>query len=128
MDSELRPVRPAILHCDARSAQQVAHMERVLGADLIQRVVLNPIYTGFLLPSLLWVREVEPHNYRRTRYAILPKDYLKLKLSDRITSDYSDASATLAFDIKQGSWSREILQLWMYQRRSCRSVTPPPNP
>jgi len=110
LDSELRPVRPAILHCDARSAQQVAHMERVLGADLIQRVVLNPIYTGFLLPSLLWVREVEPHNYRRTRYAILPKDYLKLKLSDRITSDYSDASATLAFDIKQGSWSREILQ------------------
>ena len=95
-------------------------MERVLGADLIQRVVLNPIYTGFLLPSLLWVREVEPHNYRRTRYAILPKDYLKLKLSDRITSDYSDASATLAFDIKQGSWSREILQRLDVPEEICR--------
>jgi len=102
-------VRPAILHCDARSAQQVAEMKAALGEDLIRSVVLNPIYTGFLLPSLLWVRDREPHNYQRTRHAFLPKDYLKFKLSGRLTSDYSDASATLAFDIKRGTWSQEIL-------------------
>ena len=109
LDSELQPVRPAILHCDARSAQQVAEMKAALGEDLIRSVVLNPIYTGFLLPSLLWVRDREPHNYQRTRHAFLPKDYLKFKLSGRLTSDYSDATAALAFDIKRGTWSQEIL-------------------
>ena len=109
LDRNFRPVRPAILHCDARSGKQVLEMKRRLGADGIQTLVMNPIYTGFLLPSLLWVRENEPAHYDKIRYVCLPKDYLKLKMTGELSSDFSDASATLAFDIKENNWSSQIL-------------------
>lgn len=109
LDREMRPIRPAILHCDARTTEQVARIRRTLGVDFIRSVVLNPIYTGFLLPSLMWVRDNEIQNYHRIRHVVLPKDYLKMMFTGRITSDYSDASATLAFDVKRVSWSEDIL-------------------
>ena len=74
LNRNFRPVRPAILHCDARSGKQVLEMKRRLGSDGIQSLVMNPIYTGFLLPSLLWVRENEPAHYDKIRYVCLPKD------------------------------------------------------
>lgn len=110
LDENYRPIRPAILHCDARSGEQVEWMKKALGEEKVRRWVMNPVYTGFLLPSLLWVRQHEPENYRRVRHVCLPKDYLKLRLSGELSSDYSDASATLAFDIVNGRWSREILE------------------
>ena len=109
LDDRCEVIRPAILHCDARSSKQVQFMKEALGEDGVKELVMNPIYSGFLLPSLLWVRENEPENYQRVRHALLPKDYIKFKLTGEITSDYSDASATLAFDIKNGRWSKEIL-------------------
>lgn len=109
LDEKYEVIRPAILHCDARSSDQVRMMKETLGEDGVRALVMNPIYSGFLLPSLLWVRENEPENYHRVRHAILPKDYIKFKLTGEISSDYSDASATLAFDIKNGRWSKEIL-------------------
>ena len=109
LDRDLLPVRPAILHCDARSGKQVQAMRALLGQDGIRSLVQNPIYTGFLLPSLLWVRENEPGNFEKIQYVCLPKDYLKLKLSGELSSDFSDSSATLAYDIKQYAWSEPIL-------------------
>ena len=111
LDKDLRPVRPAILHCDARSGKQVQHMRQLLGPQGIQTLVMNPVYTGFLLPSLLWVRENEPELFEKIRYVCLPKDYLKLRLTGEISSDDSDASATLAYDISQNKWSKPILDL-----------------
>ena len=70
---------------------------------------MNPIFTGFLMVSLLWVRKNEPENYARIRKVCLPKDYLRYKLTRIVSSDYSDASATLAFDIPNRSWSSAIL-------------------
>ena len=110
LDSEYRPVRPAILHCDARSGKQVEDLRRMLGTDGIRSLMMNPVYTGFLLPSLLWVRENEPENFEKIRHVCLPKDYLKMKMTGELSSDYSDASATLAFDIKNDTWSEEILR------------------
>lgn len=112
LDKNKEVVRPAILHCDARSSKQVTYMKEKLGTEQVKDLVMNPIYSGFLLPSLLWVRDNEPENYERVRYVCLPKDYIKFKMTGEITSDYSDASATLAFDIKNGKWSKEILEIF----------------
>jgi xylulokinase len=110
LDSEYRVVRPAILHCDARSDEQVEELRGIFGEAGVQKLIMNPVYTGFLLPSLLWVRRNEPENYEKIRYVCLPKDYLKFRMTGELSSDYSDASATLAFDIKNGAWSDTILK------------------
>jgi xylulokinase len=110
LDSEYRVVRPAILHCDARSGKQVEDLRRMLGTDGIRSLMMNPVYTGFLLPSLLWVRDNEPENFEKVRHVCLPKDYLKMKMTGELSSDFSDASATLAFDIPNLAWSDEILR------------------
>ena len=109
LDKDYKSVRPAILHCDARSAEQVEALREIFGQQGIRELMMNAVYTGFLLPSLLWVRENEPQNFKRIRYVCLPKDYLKLKMTGEISTDYSDASATLAFDIKNLCWSDRIL-------------------
>jgi len=110
LDKDCKVVRPAILHCDTRSEKQVAELKDVFTAAGIQTLMMNPVYTGFLLPSLLWMKENEPRSFERIRYVCLPKDYLKLRMTGELSSDYSDASATLAFDIKNMRWSEEILK------------------
>ena len=112
LDENRKVIRPAILHCDARSSAQVQEIKNKLGPERNRDLMMNPVYSGFLLVSLTWVRENEPENYKRIRYAFLPKDYLKFRLTGEITSDYSDASATLAFDIRKAVWSEEILNLF----------------
>jgi len=71
---------------------------------------MNPVYTGFLLPPLLWVRDNESENYQKCKYVCLPKDYLRRKLIGNVASDYSDASAMLTFDIKN-NMQRTLLLL-----------------
>lgn len=109
LDERGKSIRPAILHCDARSGKQVEQIKQLFGMDNIRQLMMNPVYTGFLLPSLLWIRENEPERFERIRHVFLPKDYLTYKLTGMIATDYSDASATLAFDMKKMGWSEEIL-------------------
>lgn len=108
LDAHYNPIRPAILHCDTRSAKQVEYVKEKLGKDKIIQLLMNPIYTGFMLPTLLWVKEQEPEHFEKIQYVMLPKDYLKFKLTGEVSSDYSDASATLLFDIQNLTWSEEI--------------------
>ena len=110
LDSSKNAIRPAILHNDARSSAQVRMLKDLFGEDGVQQLMMNPVYTGFLLPSLLWVRENERENYERVSSVCLPKDYLKLRLTGDVSSDISDASATLAYDIRNNCWSKEILE------------------
>jgi xylulokinase len=109
LDKDRRVIRPVILHCDARSDTQVRQIRDVVAEKKLQASHYNPIYTGFLLSSLVWMKEKEPENYRRIRHGLLPKDFLKLKLCGEITTDYSDASGTLAFDVAQVRWSEQTL-------------------
>lgn len=109
LDRDGHAVRPAILHCDARSGEQIREIKSLFGEEKIRELMMNAVYTGFLLPSLVWVREKEPQCYEKIRHVCLPKDYLKFRFTGEISSDYSDASATLAFDVQKGCWSREIL-------------------
>ena len=109
LDKEKRVIRPAILHCDARSSEQVSKINTLFQKRNIGDARFNPIYTGFLLTSLQWIKDNEPENYEKIRYVFLPKDYLKMRLCGEICSDYSDASATLAFNIEKGNWSQDII-------------------
>ncbi len=110
IDREGKCIRPAILHCDARSATQVEEINKTFGIDRIRELMMNPVYSGFLLVSLLWIRENEPQNYERIHRVLSPKDYLKYRLTGICASEPSDASATLAYDIRKGTWSEEILE------------------
>lgn len=109
LDKDRRVIRPVILHCDARSDKQVRRIKEVAAEKKLRASHYNPINTGFLLSSLLWMRDNEPEQYRRIRHVLLPKDFLKMKLCGEITTDYSDASGTLAFDVAQVRWSGETL-------------------
>ncbi len=109
LDASHQVIRPAILHCDGRSVEQVESIKSKLGRDFIAEQILNPVYTGFLLPSLLWIRDREPSHYEKIRYCLLPKDYLRFRLTGEVRSDYSDASATLAYDIRNNCWSDAVL-------------------
>lgn len=109
LDKNREVIRPAILHCDTRSGVQVKKINALFEEKDLRHTQFNPVYTGFLLTSLLWVRDNEAENYDRLRYVFLPKDYLKMKLCGEITSDFSDASGTLAFDIERECWSKGVL-------------------
>lgn len=109
LDEHGNVVRPAILHCDARSSAEIDEIRAAFSESERSEFFMNPIFTGFLMVSLLWVRKNEPENYARIRKVCLPKDYLRYKLTGIVSSDYSDASATLAFDIPNRSWSSAIL-------------------
>jgi xylulokinase len=109
LDKNRQEIRPAILHCDTRSGEQVQKINALFDGRKIPDSRFNPVYTGFLLTSLLWIQEKEPANFEKIRHVVLPKDYLRMRLCGEITSDYSDASATLAFDIEEVRWSTEIL-------------------
>ncbi|GMO38454.1 MAG: xylulokinase [Termitinemataceae bacterium] len=110
MDEHYAVLRPVILHCDTRSSGQVSSLKTLFAEKHITAARFNPVYTGFLLPSLLWVRENEPGTYKKVRHVCLPKDYLKWRLCGVLNTDYSDASGTLLFDVENWCWSGEILE------------------
>ncbi len=109
LDENFEVIRPSILHCDARSAEQVSYVREKFGQAKVAELMMNPVYSGFLLISLLWLRDHEPENYKKVAHVCLPKDYIKYRLTGVLSCDYSDASATLAFDVKNVTWSEKIL-------------------
>jgi xylulokinase len=109
LDADMRVIRPAILHCDARSSAQVREIKAVLAAKGLDSLLYNAVYTGFMLTSLVWLRENEPEHFARTRHVCLPKDYLKWKLCGVLQTDYSDAAGTGVFDVKDLRWQTEFL-------------------
>lgn len=109
LDAQFKPLRPVILHCDTRSQAEVKELLNTFGLQQIRELMMNAPYTGFLLPSLLWMKKHEPELFEKVRHVCLPKDYLKLRMSGSLSTDYSDASGTLAFDIQNLCWSKKIL-------------------
>ena len=109
LDKNYQVIRPAILHCDARSGEQVEQVKGLFSLTEQQRLFRNPVYPGFMLTSLLWMRENEPENFERIAHVCSPKDYIRYLLTGIFSSEYSDASATLLFDIEKNCWSDEII-------------------
>ena len=109
-------LRPALLWCDQRTEKQCREITAAIGAEKLLALVSNPAVTGFTLPKLLWVRENEPEIWARVRSILLPKDYVRLRLSGDKASDVADASGTLLFDVANRRWSNEMLEAFGVDR------------
>ena len=108
LDERDRSIRPAILWCDQRTGAQRQAIERQIGlAEVIARTA-NPPLEGFTAPKLLWVREHEPESYARIRRVLLPKDFIRLRLTDEVATDVADASGTALFDVANRAWSEAM--------------------
>jgi xylulokinase len=104
-------VRPALIWCDVRTQAQCDQLNARIGADRIIQLTCNPALPNFTLTKLMWVREHEPANWARVRSVMLPKDYVRFRLTGERVTDVADASGTLMLDVAQRNWSGELLQL-----------------
>jgi xylulokinase len=102
-------IRPALIWCDQRSSAQSEELARSIGKDRILQLTANPPLANFTLTKLMWVREKEPDNWERVRHILLPKDYVRYRLTGIHATDLTDASGTLLLDIPSRAWSREVL-------------------
>lgn len=111
LDKRDEVIRPALLWCDQRTKEQCDEITRTVGSQRIIELVSNPAITGFTLPKILWLRDNEPENYLRLRKVLLPKDYVRMRLTGDRASDVADSSGTLLFDVNRRRWSIEMLDL-----------------
>ncbi len=102
-------IRPALIWCDQRSQPQVDFIDSKLGHENVLQWIANPVLTGFTLPKLLWVRDNEPQVFETVRKMLLPKDYVRFKLTGEFATDVSDASGTALFDVPNRKWSSEMV-------------------
>lgn len=101
-------VRPAILWNDQRTAEECQEIDRVVGKDVVRTITGNPPLTGFQLPKVLWLRNHELSSYGEVRSVLLPKDYIRFRLTGEKATDVSDASGTGLFDVGNRRWSAEM--------------------
>ncbi len=109
LDERDEVLRPAIIWCDQRSANQCRRLTTNIGASRLIELTCNPALTGFTLPKLLWVRDHEPEIWARVRSVLLPKDYVRFKLTGDKATDVADASGTLLLNVAARRWSDEML-------------------
>src|SRR5438270_7895832 len=100
---------PSSIWCDQRSMSQTHELEKLFEHDFIIQLTCNPPLTNFTLTKLLWVRQNEPENWARVAHVMLPKDYVRFRLTGERAIDMADASGTLLLDVANRRWSKEIL-------------------
>ncbi len=128
LDGDDRVLRPAILWNDQRTAAECAEIEERVGLARLIEQTGNRALTGFTAPKLLWLRRHEPEVYAQIRGVLLPKDYVRLRLTGERAIDVADASGTLLFDVARRRWSGEVLDAleipgeWLPQVHECPSV------
>jgi xylulokinase len=104
-------IRPAILWNDQRTGEECDEMRSKVGRERLIRITGNDALTGFTAPKLLWVRNNEPDAWRRVATVLLPKDYVRLRLTGRRALDVAGGSGTILFDLAERTWSSEILDV-----------------
>jgi xylulokinase len=109
LDARGEPLRPAILWNDQRTEPQCRALTERVGGPRVLRLTGNPILTGFTAPKIAWVRENEPQHLRAATACLLPKDYVRYRLTGAFHSDVSDASGTSLFDVERRCWSDEMI-------------------
>ena len=110
IDENLEPLCPAIIWVDQRSHKEVKIIREKL-KDKLAIICGSDVSTGFMAPTLLWLKENQREIFSQVRWAILPKDYLKIKMGLAPSTDVADASSTLLFNIRRRNWSEEILEI-----------------
>ncbi len=110
LDSASEVVRPALIWCDVRTEKQCKDLSEKIGWERLIQLTANPPLENFTLTKLLWVRENEPENWKRVRSVMLPKDYVRFRLTGERAIDVADASGTLMLDVARRKWSAEVLK------------------
>jgi xylulokinase len=109
LDGEGRVIRPALLWNDQRTASECAEIEARVGPARLRAIAGNPALAGFQAPKILWLRNHEPEAYAQVRQVLLPKDFVRFRLTGGRATDASDAAGTLLLDLAQRDWSVELL-------------------
>jgi xylulokinase len=102
-------IRPALLWNDQRTARQCAWITEQVGAERLIAITGNPALTGFQAPKIIWLRDEEPESFARVRSVLLPKDYIRYRLTGEFATDVSDAAGTLLLDMRTRDWSPDVL-------------------
>jgi xylulokinase len=111
LDAEDQVVRPALLWCDQRTEEECRAITEQVGAQKLIELTANPALTGFTLPKIWWVQRHEPELWARVRSLMLPKDYVRFRLTGARAIDVADASGTLMFDVVHRRWSKPMLEI-----------------
>ena len=111
LDENDEVIRPAILWNDGRTTKECDYLNQVIGKERLSEYTANISFTGFTAPKILWVKNNEPDHFARIRKIMLPKDYIAYKLTGVHSTDASDASGMLLFDVKNRCWSKEMLDI-----------------
>lgn len=109
LDKAFQVLRPCIIWADQRSDEQCKWMTERVGQARLIEYVSNPALPGFSAPKALWVRDHEPEIFAQARLLLLPKDYIRYRLTGVAAMEISDAAGTCLLDVKKGEWSREVL-------------------
>ncbi|HEY6766074.1 MAG TPA: xylulokinase [Candidatus Sulfotelmatobacter sp.] len=109
LDESGQVVRPALIWCDVRTNPQCRELTDEIGAKRLIEATCNPALANFTLTKLMWVREHEPENWKRVRYIMLPKDYVRFRMTGERAIDMADASGTLLLDVAHRRWSKLML-------------------
>lgn len=105
-----KPLRRALLWNDQRTAAECVEIEKKAGGrKKLINMVGNPALTGFTAPKILWVRKNEPKVYEKTKYILLPKDYIRLCMTGEYATEVGDASGTLLLDVKKRKWNKTLI-------------------
>jgi len=110
LDGEGKPLRPAILWNDQRTQAQCDQIHERLGRERFIQITGNRALTGFTAPKILWVQQEEPEVFAKAEHILLPKDYLRYRLTSEFALDKADGAGTVLFDLRARDWSAEVLQ------------------
>jgi xylulokinase len=110
LDEAGNALRPAILWNDQRTQSQCDEIHQRIGRERFIQITGNVALTGFTAPKILWVKENEPEVYAKAKHVLLPKDYVRYKLTGHYAMDKADGAGTVLFDLKSRDWSREVLE------------------
>lgn len=109
LDANSQVLRPCIIWADQRSDEQCQWITERVGLAKLIEYTSNPALPGFSAPKVLWVRDHEPEIFARARLLLLPKDYIRYRLTGQAALEISDAAGTCLLDVKRGGWSHELL-------------------
>ena len=109
LDGDGEVIRPSIIWCDQRTGAECEEITARVGAERLIAITANPALTGFTASKILWVRNHEPENYARCKHILLPKDYIRYRLTGEFATEVSDAGGMQLLDIAKRQWSEEVL-------------------
>lgn len=109
LDEKGTVLRPAILWNDQRTQQQCDEIRDLIGKEEFIKTTGNDVLTGFTAPKIVWVKEQEPQLFEKIRHLLLPKDFVRYKLTGEFALDRADGSGTVLFDLKERNWSYDLI-------------------